>query len=190
MTQVLKVTSPMPPSVNHYTNIRVVKKGRAYIPVVFKTKEARDYEKVFKKILQQEAKRQIWNIEVNSTQHFYVDAVFYFDRVDKDTSNYDKCLLDTITDSGIVWKDDNVALFRPLRIYYDNSNPRIELTIYPVDYVGIFDNKKYLEAFEHKCNKCTRYKRNCSILKKAKEGRVQEYINKNLECNKFKEAKE
>lgn len=37
MTQVLKVTSPMPPSVNHYTNIRVVKKGRAYIPVVFKT---------------------------------------------------------------------------------------------------------------------------------------------------------
>ena len=71
----------MPPSVNHYTNIRVVKKGRAYIPVVFKTKEARDYEKVFKKILQQEAKRQIWNIEVNSTQHFYVDAVFYFDRV-------------------------------------------------------------------------------------------------------------
>ena len=53
-----------------------------------------------------------------------------------------------------------------------------------------FDNKEYLEAFEHKCNKCTRYKRNCSILKKAKEGRVQEYINKNLECNKFKEVKE
>ncbi|WRK54522.1 hypothetical protein SD457_06260 [Coprobacillaceae bacterium CR2/5/TPMF4] len=31
---------------------------------------------MFKKILQQEAKRQNWNIEVNSTQHFYVDAVF------------------------------------------------------------------------------------------------------------------
>ena len=85
--------------------------------------------------------------------------------------------------------DDNVACFRPNRIYYDSSNPRIELTIYPVYYIGIFDNQEQLDEFENKCKTCSRYARNCSIFKKAKEGRVQEEIQK-LECNKYKKLKD
>lgn len=39
--------------------------------------------------------------------------------------------------------------------------------------------------FETKCIGCSRYKRNCSILQKAKEGRVQDEII-NCNCIKYK----
>ena len=39
--------------------------------------------------------------------------------------------------------------------------------------------------FESRCIGCNRYKRNCSILQKAKEGRIQKDV-ENLECKKFK----
>lgn len=189
---ILKLTSPLPPSVNHYTGVRTIMKNGKPMSMVYETKEAKDYKKSFKKIIEYEVERQNWNWEVNDTQHFYVDAVFYFDRIDKDAANYEKCLSDTITETQLVWKDDNVTLFRPLRIYYDNSNPRIELSIYPVDYIGIFDDQEQLEHFEERCKTCQRYKRNCSILKKAIEGRIQEEIDNNfmeLTCSKFKLSK-
>lgn len=187
--QVLKLISPIPPSVNHYLGWRAILKNGKPMAMSYETTEAKNYKKEFKRHIEEQVKLQNWNYEVNNTRHFYVDAIFYFDRVDKDTSNYDKCLLDAITETGLIWMDDNVACFRPNRIYYDSSNPRIELTIYPVDYIGIFDNQEQLDEFENKCKTCSRYARNCSIFKKAKEGRVQEEIQK-LECNKYKKLKD
>lgn len=166
----------MPPSVNHYTAVRTIIKNGKPMAIVYETKEAKDYKKKFKKIVEEEIKKQGWDREVNNNQHFYVDAIFYFDRIDKDCSNYEKCLDDTITETQLIWKDDNVVLFRPQRIYYDSENPRIELEIYPVDYIGVFNNASQLEEFETNCIGCNRYKRNCSLLKKAKEGRIQPEI--------------
>ena len=186
---VLKLTSPIPPSVNHYLGWRAIMKNGKPIVVSYETAEAKKYKKEFKEHIIEQVKLQNWNYEVNDTQHFYVDAVAYFDRTRKDISNVDKCLLDAITETQLIWKDDNVACFRPNRIYYDPNNPRIELTIYPVDYIGIFDNQEQLDEFEDKCKTCSRYKRNCSILKKAKEGRIQEEI-QDLCCEKYKEVKE
>lgn len=187
--QVLKLISPIPPSVNHYLGWRAIIKNGKPMAVSYETAEAKKYKKEFIEYIKEQVKLQDWHFDVNSTQHFYVDAVFYFDRIDKDTSNSDKCLLDAITETQLIWKDDNVACFRPIRIYYDNKNPRIELTIYQVDYIGIFDNQEQLSNFEDKCKTCSRYKRNCSILNKAKEGRIQEEIC-NLECSKYKKAKD
>lgn len=183
---VLKLISPMPPSVNHYTSVRTITKNGKPMSIVYETKEAKDYKKKFKKIIEEQVKLQGYNREVDDKQHFNVDAVFYFDRIDKDCSNYEKCLDDTITETQLIWKDDNVVLFRPQRIYYDAKNPRIELIIYPVDYIGIFDNQEQLECFEEKCKKCKRHSRNCSILNKAKEGRIQEEI-QDMTCSKYKE---
>lgn len=186
---ILYITSPMPPSINHYLGHRAILKNGKPMAMVYETKEAKDYKKEFKAIIEKAAKEQNWTWEVNDTQHFYIDAVFYFDRIDKDCSNYEKCLGDTITETQLIWKDDNVAMFRPGRIYYDNKNPRIELTIYPVDYIGIFDNQEELNKFKDHCSICTRGKKgNCSIFKKAIEGRVQENINGKV-CCKYKESK-
>ena len=101
-----------------------------------------------------------------------------------DCNNYWKCMFDAITETGLVWIDDNVTCERVNRIYYDSDNPRIELTIRPVDYVGVFDNASQMEQFESVCVGCRKYKRNCSLLKKAKEGRVQKEIAEGV-CSKY-----
>ena len=154
--------------------------------MVYETGEAKKYKKEFIKYIHDQIKKQNWTLPVIKTQHFYCDCVFYFDRIDKDCNNYFKLLLDSITESEAIWADDNVVCERVNRILYDSDNPRIEITIYPVDYVGIFDNYKQLEQFENKCKLCKRYLKNCSILNKAKEGRIQEEI-QDFICKKYKE---
>lgn len=151
----------------------------------YKTSEATKYQKNFIDYVKEEVKKQNYTLKPNKEQHFYIDAVFYFDRTDRDPNNYFKCMLDAITDTGLIWVDDNVTCERVQRIYYDSNNPRIELDIYPVNYIGVFDNASQLEQFESHCIGCSRYKRNCSILQKAKEGRIQEEI-ENLTCTKYK----
>jgi Holliday junction resolvase RusA-like endonuclease len=143
----------------------------------YKTSEAIKYQKAFATYSKNEAQKQNWIMSNNRFQHYYVDAVFYFPRIDQDCNNYWKCLFDAITDSKSVWLDDTQACERVKGIRYDNKNPRIELEIYPVDYIGIFDNNTQLELFESNCIHCNRYRNgNCSLLNKAKEGRLQEEI--------------
>ena len=50
----------------------------------------------------------------------------------------------------------------------------------------VFDHQEQLNEFEEKCRTCKRYSRNCSILNKAKEGRIQEEI-QDMVCSKYKE---
>lgn len=175
-------------SVNHYLAYRVIMKNGKPMAMSYKTQEVKSFQKKFQEYIKEQVKIQNWNLPVDPAQHFYVDAVFYFPRLDLDPNNYFKVSLDTITETGLIWADDNVVCERVQRIYYDSSNPRIEMTVYPVDYIGIFDNKVQLDEFESKCKTCSRYARNCSILKKAKEGRIQEEI-QNLECSKYKGIK-
>lgn len=182
----LKLVSPIPLSVNHYLGTRAILKNGKPMAMVYETGDAKKYKKIFKEYIQKQIKEQNWTLPVTKTQHFYCDCVFYFDRIDKDCNNYFKLLLDSITESESIWADDNVVCERVNRIYYDSAKPRIEITIYPVDYIGIFDNQEQLNQFEDKCKNCKRYSRNCSILNKAKEGRIQEEI-QDMVCSKYKE---
>ncbi len=182
--QVLKLTIPDFVSVNHYLAYRMVR-GKL---ITFKTKEANDLHRKILLEIDRQVKAQGWITDLNPMQHYIVDAVFYFPRIDMDCNNYYKVAFDAITDSGKVWADDNLACERVQKVMYDNKNPRIELTIYKSDFIGIFDNEDELKEFEDKCKTCTRYTKNCSLLRKAKEGRIQEEITNN-DCTKYKELK-
>lgn len=190
MGNILRLTSPVPPSVNHYLGTRCIMKNGRPMAMVYETAEAKKYKKDFKEYVLEQVNIQNWDVPVNKTQHFYIDCVFYFERIDQDPNNYFKLQLDSLTETQALWMDDNVTCERVNRIYYDSKNPRIELTIYPVDYIGIFDSKCDLDTFCEKCESCKRNKRNCSIKKKAIEGRIQEEINmESFECSKYSEAK-
>lgn len=182
----------MPVSVNHYIKPRgfvIWKNGNPVAQVtMYETAEAKKYKKEFEKYVKNQIAMQGWNLIPNKTQHFYIDCVFYFERTDQDPNNYFKLPLDAITETQLVWIDDNTTLERVQGIYYDSQNPRIEMTIYPVDYIGIFNNQEQLDEFESNCIQCKRYKRNCSILVKAKEGRIQEEL-QNLICSKYSKCK-
>lgn len=155
---------------------------------MYETSDAKKYKREFTKYIHEQVKAQNFNIVPNKTQHFYCDCIFYFDRVDKDPNNYFKLLLDSITDSQCIWIDDNVVCERVNRIYYDSKNPHIELTVYPVNYIGIFDNQDQLDQFKSNCIGCSRYKRNCGLLNNAIEGKIQEEI-ENMHCSKYKKLK-
>lgn len=176
----------MPPSVNHYMGYRAILRGGKPLSIPYKTSDAVAFQKEFSSIVREAVESQGWDMPVNGTQHFYVDAVFYFPRTRMDCNNYWKVLLDTITDSKLIWEDDDVVCERAQAIYYDPDNPRIELKIHPVDYIGVFKDASQLDQFESKCIGCTRYARNCSILRHAKEGRIQEEIT-DFECSKYKQ---
>lgn len=182
--QILKLTSPIPCSVNHYLGTRVIMKNNKPMAMVYETADAKKYKKFFGEYIKEQVKIQNWIMNDNKTQHVYCDCVFYFDRIDKDCNNYFKLLLDAITESNVVWIDDNIVCERVNRIYYDSKDPRVELVIYPVDYIGVFDNSEQLVNFENVCKTCKRYSHNCSILKKAKDGKIQEEIC-DLKCSKY-----
>jgi len=184
MDKELKLISPIAPTVNHYMNYRVGKMRGKNMVIPYPSKETKEYKKCFIPYVKEQAKLQGWVFDETGTQHYYVFWTVYFPRVDMDVANQDKVIIDSITESEAVWKDDNVVLNRVEHIYYDTKNPRIELTIKPAEYIGIFNNLEELNKFEDRCKNCSRYKRNCSILNKAKQGRIQEEIN-SLECLKY-----
>lgn len=176
-------------SVNHYLAYHTVMKNGRPMAVSYKTKEAKDFQKKFIVYTRQQAREQGWITDLNPFQHYYVDAVFYFPRVDMDCNNYWKVSFDAITDSGVVWVDDNMACERVQWVFYDPVNPRIEYTIYKTDFIGVLRNQDEYDRFMSKCKNCIRYDKNCVLLKKALEGRIQKEIN-GCECSRYKEAKE
>lgn len=177
MSAKLLITSPIPPSVNHYTAHRVVMKSGKPLAIVYKTKEAVAYQSAFKETVARAVKEQAWPTDLDNPRHIYVDAVFYMDKKHRDCNNAWKCLLDAITETQLVWRDDDVVCERVNKIVYDAENPRVELYIHYVDYVGIFDTEEQLGSFKDKnCIDCKRYKRNCTLLRNAIEGRVQDEI--------------
>ena len=188
MSKELRLISPIAPTTNNYMSYSVNKKGKKTIVSAYPSKETVEYKKNFIPYVREEAKKQGWILDETGLQHYYVYWTIYFQRIDIDASNQDKVIIDSITESGVVWKDDNVVCNRIEHIYYDTKNPHIELIVKPVDYIGIFNNKDELNEFEDKCKTCNRYKRNCSLLRNAKIGRIQEEIF-NLQCSKYKKAK-
>lgn len=190
MCNELKLISPIPPSVNHYLAYRVVKTGGGrFIASSYKTKEATIYQKEFQNYVSSEVKKQGWNINKIKNSHLYVDTIFFFPRVDMDCNNYFKVMLDAITNTKLVWKDDNIVCERVQKIYYDSKNPHIEISIHPVDYIGIFDNSERLNTYENRCKKCSRYSRNCTLFNKCKLGYIQEGISQE-DCLFYKQNKE
>ena len=189
MGKTLKLVSPIPPSVNHYLAYRAVIKHGKPLAMSYKTPEAVKYRKEFAEYVASEVNKQGYNLPLDKNQHFYIDAVFYFPKIDLDPNNYFKVMLDAITDTQLIWVDDNVTCERVQAIYYDSNNPRVEIEIKPVDYIGLFKNKSQMNKFiKSFCIGCTRYKRNCSILQKAKEGRIQECMD-GESCSEYKQVK-
>lgn len=180
----LVVTSPMPPSVNLYLGKRVVGSGkRAYVQV-YETAKAKAYKKEFKKILQEESYKQKWVVPAEN-KYIIAEMTFYMASKSQDTHNFDKCLIDCFQEQGLIINDSKVLVV-PKEVYIDSKNPRIEVVMYESEKVGVFKNDLCYRSFiATNCNKCTRYDRNCSILNKALDNKIQDEVDHiSLQCSK------
>ena len=124
MGNILQLTITDFVSVNHYLAYRAIIKNGKPMAMSYKTKEAKDFQKKFEQHIKEQVKIQNWDVPVDPAQHFYVDAVFYFPRLDMDANNYFKVSLDSITETGLIWVDDNVV-YLSRKGKADNSESQI-----------------------------------------------------------------
>lgn len=180
MTKKLKLTLPLPMSVNHIYGKG--KWGNTYLKT-----EGKQYKEVNIKYIRKEVKKQDWD-KLKEGEYCYLDEVVYMNKAGRDADNLKKLTQDTITESKVVWVDDKYCLPRTNRIYIDKYNPRQEIILTPTNTIGIFDTKEEYEEFLSCCKKCKRYKRNCSILKSLLENKIHEDVDKidnKWKCNKI-----
>lgn len=184
-SKILKITSPIPPSVNHYLSYRVAGAGRKFVQA-YKSSEAKTYEREFSKIANIAIKEQGW-VTPAKYKLIVMECIFYFPRIDMDANNYFKMPCDVLTDCG-AWVDDNVVLPVTKRIYIDNGNPRLEMSIYESETIGIFeDEEHYKEFLKKNCLECKKNLSTCTILRRVLENRiVSECSLENLNCLKRK----
>lgn len=180
----LKLTLPVPTSINAlYINQyvfdykikrRVPSGGRILSKEGEKCKEQIQFHAT-KQIEDQEWDYK-WTEDKNN--FLYQDAVIYFSRRGRDDNNVYKLLNDSL--EGIIYDNDSRVLVRTQKILFDKENPRIELTLSPVEYIGVFKNKKEASMFREGCVQgkgCTRYlEGRCSILNDSLSGTVREEI--------------
>ncbi|MFQ3843367.1 hypothetical protein AABD41_01810 [Staphylococcus pseudoxylosus] len=134
-----------------------------------------------------------WDFEYTKNNYIYMDIIAYVTRVNVDLDNTLKTLNDSIEASGLVFDNDKKVVPRFDRVYIDPSNPRVELTFKQTGWNGIFPDENTREDFESGCISCSRYRKGaCSILKKAKENKIQneiKYDKVNYTCLSRKERK-
>jgi Holliday junction resolvase RusA-like endonuclease len=142
---------------------------------MYETKESKDWKKRFQAYLKREVKKQNWDLSQTEEGHWYLDCCFYQSRTNQDNNNYYKILADSLT--GIVTIDDKNVLVRTQKVMYDAKNPRFVAVLKPVQYIGIFSSEEnYNEFTSRNCLDCKKDQNKCTILRKAKEGRIQEDI--------------
>jgi Holliday junction resolvase RusA-like endonuclease len=183
----LKLTLPVPTSLNElYINEyswNPKKKMRTPTGRRILSKDGEKCKEQLQQLTNTQMKDQEWDYDYTIDNYIYMDTIIYFSRKGRDDNNIYKLLCDAL--EKIVYENDSRVLIRTQKILYDTVNPHIDVTLKPVEYRGIFPTEIHMNEFEDKCKNCKRYTRNCSILNKAKDGRIQEEIDVELYCSKF-----
>jgi len=185
---------PVPPSINHlYVNqyswqkdkrtgvaIRVPTGGKIL------SAEGEKYKKDTKKSVLEQIKDQEWDVKLTNDRHIFMDYIAFMNRKGRDSDNLHKLLQDTLKE--IIYIDDSTVLTRPNKILVDRQNPRLEINIKFVDYIGVFDTEDEFNKQLENCKECSSYRKgSCSILKDCYEGIINEnYDFMNSVCKKYK----
>ena len=119
--QVLTVTLPLPPSVNHM--YQAAGRGRRL------TKQAMEYIRTAQDTVKKAIRKQGWKKDKDHVW-YVMDLYYYFPhkRI-RDSHNTLKLLTDCL--EGLLYKNDYFLLPRIQYVCLDRSNPRLEIIYYP-----------------------------------------------------------
>jgi Holliday junction resolvase RusA-like endonuclease len=132
---------------------------------------------------------QEWDYDWTKEGYVYLDTIIYFSRRGTDDNNIYKLLCDAL--EKIAYENDSRVLIRTQKIMYNPNNPRVEVKITPVSYIGMFDNRQHLDKFESVCKSCSRYRKgSCSILKDSINGTERKEVDVEINnCSEYKKKK-
>lgn len=187
--KVVKFTSPLPPSVNHYLSKRVAfSNGKPYVQV-YESDEAKAYKKYMRKVLKRALEEYSWE-KTGEFTYIICEMEVFLSQKHRDADNLQKCLFDSVNENNIAY-DDSMIIPRVSDIFIDTENPRIEVTIYVSEKKGVFKNEEqYIGFVRFNCSSCTRANRNCSIMRKTLENRITKEINVQANtCSAYKKKK-
>ena len=118
--QVLTVTLPLPPSVNHM--YQAAGRGRRL------TKQAMEYIRTAQDTVKKAIRKQGWKKDKDHVW-YVMDLYYYFpDKRIRDSHNTLKLLTDCL--EGLLYKNDYFLLPRIQYVCLDRSNPRLEIIYY------------------------------------------------------------
>lgn len=180
----------LPVSVNKYLAPSIAFRGNKAYPYMRETTEAKRFKEHFGNALKRKVRDIDWDKEVTREGHWYLDCQFVQKRVDEDSNNYLKILIDSLVD--IVCIDDNNILPRVERVMYSSKYPSFSIKLYRTDYVGLFKNKEDRQDFiDSQCAECKFYRNGaCSVLKSIDSSKlVDEYNPRDNICFKFTKKK-
>lgn len=169
----LNFTLPIPPSVNAYLGKKVVYSpiSKKQVVQVYKTTVAKQYDKLAINTIKREIEKNNWK-KTEEFQYVIVEYMFFIPHKKVDSDNCFKLINDAITASGAVY-DDSMIIPRVIDVIINKNNPRVEVKLYLAEKVGIFANIFALNNFIlNYCENCSRYKRNCSLLRSSKENKI------------------
>lgn len=175
MDRRIEVRTPMPPSVNDYLGKRVIFINGKPIVQLFETNEARKFKAYVKNLLIRECKKNGW-VKTDNLQYVVCEVVAYMPQKKRDADNIFKCLLDAFKDSEIVFHDDCMVIPRVENIFIDPKNPRLEISMYLSEKIGVFKNKDEMNKFCLKncfnCKKFKTYDYRCKQLRNCLENKI------------------
>jgi len=173
--KILKLISPLPPSVNSYLNYKIATRGKRKFVQAYSSPETEAYKHFFTDYVKDQIREQNWT-RPEKGKLVFVKMKFFLDRKRKDPSNFIKVPFDVLTQAG-VYCDDDIALPVAERVYIDKLNPRIEMEIFESDAMGIFeDHREYLKFVERNCSRCKKNMESCSIWKRQLDNRIVEEV--------------
>lgn len=169
--KVLEFTAPLPPSVNDYLGKRVIYKFGKPIVQLYETDKAKKYKRLVANTVNRAVAEVGW---VNAGEYDYVicEVDVFLSQKRRDADNIFKCLLDGINATECIY-DDSMVIPRVCDIQIDKDNPRVVVRMYKSEKLGLFPNEEIYRVFiNNYCEKCKRFNKNCSLLRKTKENRV------------------
>ena len=105
--------------------------------------------------------------ETDENTYVVCEVDVYLNKKRRDSDNIFKVLLDSINSvDGIIY-DDSMIIPRIRNVIIDKDNPRLEIELRKSKKVGVFTKDSSEYFLKHNCSNCSRYLRNCSILKKS-----------------------
>lgn len=185
----IKLTLPVPPSVNQAYGLTTQYVGGRAIPLKYLTPKAKSYKSYVAKTCKRAMKEQKIDFLTKEKNEFVeMEICFYLNRKRRDADNTFKLMFDGIVSSGMI-PDDDIILYSVKNIYIDREDPRVEVVIKKSEKTGIFENYETFSRFkENNCAKCKKstYKRTCSTIRDALDNILNEDINlERLECEKI-----
>ncbi|GAA0071778.1 hypothetical protein UT300003_33030 [Clostridium sardiniense] len=179
----IQFTTPLPPSVNDYLGYRVVWKNGKAIVFPYKKQEALNFMKLVANKLDKFIKEDKWK-ETDENTYVICEVDVFLNKKRRDSDNLFKVLLDSINAVEGLLYDDSLIIPRVNNVAVDVNNPRLEVILRVANKVGVFTLEEYKAFLKNNCTECTRYKRNCSLLKACVENKIKKEINlKSLNCS-------